>query len=168
MLTGRQIVDQAIVTGIIPHENVQQHGVDLNLVKVELITGGGLIPLKGKTVLPHTKLIKPILDEDHPDGIWYLDPGAYAITFMQGCNIPADKRLKIIQRSSLFRNGGQIASSLFDAGFKTDAMGTVMLISVPVKIEVGARVAQAYTDESNVVENLYEGQFQNDAQRKQA
>ena len=58
-----------------------------------------------------------------------------------------------------------IVSSLFDAGFKTDNIGTVMHVRVPIQIEVSARICQAYTDNSNEVENLYEGQWQGDVQR---
>ena len=58
-----------------------------------------------------------------------------------------------------------IVSSLFDAGFETQNMGTVMHVRIPIQIEVGARVCQAYCSTSNEVKNLYEGQWQGDVQR---
>lgn len=167
-LTGKQLVELGIITGPITDDNVQQHGVDLNLIEVSFISNGGVIPEKGKTLLATRTLLEPqkkqignmILNG------WDLSPGAYEITMAQGCAIPADKRLKIVHRSSLFRNGGQLNSALFDAGFATSNIGTIMILSCPLFIEYNARVGQAFTDESNTVENLYSGQWQGDSQRK--
>lgn len=172
-LTGKELVERAIIfqlgTYAVPEENIQQHGVDLNLVGVRRVLGGGIIPAEGKTVLSQYEDVKPkLLESDSdtkPKYRWVLEPGVYDITLAQGCDIPKNQRLKLIQRSSLLRNGTMIVSSLFDAGFKTDNIGTVMHVRVPIQIEVGARICQAYTDNSNEVENLYEGQWQGDAQR---
>ena len=164
-LTGQQLVELGIITGPIDSENIQQHGVDLNLIRVQKVIGKGTIPQEGKTVVAIREDVEPVTFEENGLPFWDLQPGVYDITMAQGCNIPANKRLKIVHRSSLFRNGGQLNSALFDAGFQTDNIGTVMILSIPMLIEVGARVGQAYTDESNVVQNLYNGQFQNDIQR---
>ena len=69
------------------------------------------------------------------------------------------------QRSSLLRNGAIIASSIFDPGFKTDNIGTVMIVTKDIFIEKDARIAQMYFHENSEGE-LYDGQFQNDKQRK--
>ena len=165
-LTGKQLVDQGVITGPISEENIQQHGVDLNLIHVSLVNGTGTIPAEGKTVLASRTEI-PMSDSGFGEGKkgWHLTPGVYDITMAQGCTVPADKRMKIVHRSSLFRNGGQLNSALFDSGFSTNNIGTVMVLSIPISIEYNARVGQAYTDESNEVENLYNGQFQGDCQR---
>ena len=55
-------------------------------------------------------------------------------------------------------------NNCFDAGFETDNIGTFMMLNHPINIEVGARVAQMYNHVSDPVENLYNGQFQKDAQ----
>lgn len=168
-LTGKQLVEQGIVVGPIEADNIQQHGVDLNLVSVSKIVGSGYIPKKGKTQLANREVIEPFpfYDEERDETIqlWLLQPGMYDITFAQGCNVPPNQRLEIYQRSSLLRNGAILRSSVFDAGFKTAAIGTVIHIGVPITIEVGARVAQMVAVASNVVENLYDGQWQNDKQR---
>jgi deoxycytidine triphosphate deaminase len=130
------------------------------LRRVERITSVGTIPIKGKTILPTYEEVLPI------DGFWHLTPDTYNITFDQGCNIPNDQMLLIRQRSSLLRCGGQLHSSIFDAGFFTDHISTFMNITKPINIEVGARVAQIYNHATDTVENLYAGQFQNDIQRK--
>jgi dUTP pyrophosphatase len=97
---------------------------------------------------------------------WYLEPGAYEVTLSQGCKVPADKFLLIRQRSSLLRNGAILHSSVFDAGFETTSIGTVMFIQTPICIEYEARIAQIYAHDSNIVENLYNGQWQGDKQRE--
>lgn len=161
MLNGKTLIERKIITGNISKENIQQHGVDLNLIEVEKIEGVGTIPVLGKTQLPNYTSIQP-----NDDGFWELEPGVYSIIFEQGCNIPNDQMLLIRQRSSLLRSGGMVHSSVFDAGFSTDHIGTFMVIFHPLRIEVGARVAQIYNHKSTPVENLYDGQWQNDKQRK--
>lgn len=167
-LTGKQLVEQGIVTGEINEDNIAQHGVDLNLIKVELIDGthtNGVVPLKGKTLLA---MRIPVELEIGSSGVpgWYLVPGAYDVTLQQGCKVPNDKMLLIRQRSSLLRNGTTLHSSVFDAGFETTNIGTVMIVHTPIYIHQGARIAQIYAHNSNVVENLYNGQFQGDKQRE--
>lgn len=176
-LTGKQLVANEIITGLLDEngnlkqeytDNVQQHGVDLNLIAVSLIDGtnqNGVVPYKGKTVL--AQRIPMLLTEGKegdPSG-WYLMPGAYDITFAQGCKVPSDKMLLIRQRSSLLRNGTILHSSVFDAGFQTQNIGTVMIVMTPIFIHHNARVAQIYAHNSNEVENLYDGQWQGDKQR---
>lgn len=163
MLNGKEIIQRGIVTNV-PEENIQQHGIDLNLIKVERFVDGtrGFIPKEGKTQLVKYEEITPI------NGKWSLMPGVYSITFSQGCKIPADQMLLIRQRSSMLRNGGQLHSSVFDAGFQTSAIGTVMQIWHPIDIEVGARIAQIYNHESHEVDNLYDGQWNHDKQRSES
>ena len=169
-ITGKQLVEQGIITGLIGAENIQQHGIDLNLIQVSKIIASfnsGFIPKTGKTILAYRQVID--LVKDFTDGewkyVWKLDPGTYDITFAQGCKIPADKMLLIRQRSSLLRNGTILHSSVFDAGFATDRIGTVMVVNETIMIEAEARVAQIYAHNSEPVENLYNGQWQGDKQR---
>ena len=85
----------------------------------------------------------------------------------QGCNIPEDVTLLIRQRSSLLRNGASLHSSVFDPGFATDSIGTVLTVTTQLRIEQGARICQIYGHENEPVnkEDLYNGQWQNDSQR---
>lgn len=176
-LTGKELVAKEIVTGLLDEQgnlkqeytdNVQQHGVDLNLIKVERIDGPGFIPLNGKTKLAERTLMLPAIKmiDGSAHKVWKLSPGAYDITFAQGCIVPPDQRLEIVQRSSVLRNAGVLRSSVFDAGFTTKNIGTVIIFHEPILIEVGARVAQIVSITSNAVENLYNGQWQNDKQRE--
>lgn len=179
-LTGQEIVDKGIVFGPISEENIQQHGVDCNLIGVKRIVGKGFVPTEGKTILTQYQPMLPAKVEIlmNNDGkphtpvetrtafAWQLEPGVYDITLAQGCRIPPDQRMKLIHRSSIYRNGSNIVSALWDAGFETQNMGTVLHVFVPIQIEVGARVCQAYCTSSNIVDNLYDGQFQKDSQRE--
>lgn len=163
-LTGKELVERGIITGIIQEENIAQHGVDLNVIDIRRICGDvlpGFIPTKGKT-----SLAQKISLERGADNYWRLEPGAYDITLSQGCKVPKDKMLLIRQRSSLLRNGAIVHSSVFDAGFETENIGTVMVVTTPIVIEYNARVVQIYAHNSNEVENLYNGQWQGDSQRK--
>lgn len=168
-LTGRQIVENGIITKVDNSECIQQVGVDLEVIKISQIIGGGIVPKQGKTSLPEYKEIEidQTLEGEDRKG-WFLNPGAYDITLKQGCKIPNNQRLQIVQRSSLLRNGIILASSMFDPGFETENIGTVMIVNAPIFIEFEARVGQAYTTEVNEVkeEDLYNGQFQKDQQRK--
>ena len=100
------------------------------------------------------------------DGVkgWLLYDGVYDITFNEGCKIPENRVAFIKQRSSLYRNGAIINSPVFDPGFETANMGTILYVHETIFIEENARVAQIYFHECNGAE-LYNGQWQNDKQR---
>lgn len=121
--------------------------------------------LKDKTILTTYTNIHPT----KLDGVegWLLYAGAYDITFWEGCKIPSNFVGLIRQRSSMLRNGTVLHSSVFDPGFETEFMGTVMVVNETIFIEKDARVAQIYFHECGNVssENLYAGQWQNDKQR---
>jgi deoxycytidine triphosphate deaminase len=149
-----------MITGELNESNIQNHSIDLNVIKIDKIGGCGFIPKgDGKTILPTYTPMKPI------DSVWHLDSGAYNVEFEQGCNIPSYAMLLIRQRSSLLRNGGIISSSLWDGGFQTDSMGTVMILNNPIKIEVGARIATIYGHACEPIEKPYSGQWQKDSWR---
>lgn len=159
MLNGKEMIEKGMITGVIPSENVQQHGVDLNLIKVEELINKGSIPKTGKTQLPTYKEVQLT------NGFWELKSGIYNITFEQGCKIPNNQMLLIRQRSSLLRCGGSLHSSVFDSGFFTENIGTLMVIHHPLTVEYGARICQIYNHECTPVDELYNGQFQADKQR---
>jgi len=158
MLNGKELYEKEIITGNIPDKNVQQHGIDLNVKEIHSVIGFGEVSIK-ETKLPISLNVELMND------YWELDPGVYEIIFEQGCKVPADQMLLIRQRSSLSRCGCMIASSIFDAGFETNNIGTVMVVNAKVKIQKHSRIAQIYNHQASKVDNLYDGQFQNDKQR---
>lgn len=168
-LTGKEIVENGIITGPVSEGNIAQHGVDLNIKSVRRIASNDGAILKEKTLLPKYEEVTPTkvkFDKYGERECFVLKPGMYDISFEQGCNIPKDQRMFLVQRSSIMRNGAIVNSSMFDAGFKTDEIGTFICVFETLTIEVGARVVQAFCEQSNEVMNLYNGQFQKDKQRK--
>lgn len=167
MLNGKELIERGVVCGEFDPENKTQHGIDIRLKKVHTLVGTGFVPAgKSKTTLPGYVEMEPEVDiTGHR--VWSLKPGYYMVDFYEGCRIPSNLMGRIIQRSSVARCGAWIYSSIFDAGFHTESMGTFMEVFHPIVIEEGARVAQFYCYDCTDVEggDLYNGQFQNDNQR---
>ena len=172
MLTAQQILDEGLLHLEHSKGKPAQVGYDLTLKSINKVGyriganmyGGGNIGkvLKDKTILTtYTPL-----DKIQLDGVtgWLLHPNTYDITFWEGCKIPDNRVAFIKQRSSLWRNGILINSPVFDPGFETEFMGTIMLVTEPLFIEEDARVAQIYFHECDAAEK-YDGQWQNDKQR---
>lgn len=175
MLNAKQIVDEGLLLLETTQGKPAQVGYDLSLKAVQKVgnkIGGGVYNLskgskigkvlKDKTELTtYTPLNATQLDGDTG---WLLYEGIYDITFNEGCKIPDNRVAFIKQRSSLYRNGAIINSPVFDPGFETQNMGTLLYVHETIFIEKDARVAQIYFHECNGAE-LYNGQWQNDKQR---
>jgi deoxycytidine triphosphate deaminase len=172
MLNAKQIVDEGLLLLEHTQGKPAQVGYDLSLKAVQKIgnrIGGNMFRegkigkvLKSKTELTTYTPIESIkLDGDEG---WLLHEGVYDITFNEGCKIPDNRVAFIKQRSSLYRNGAIINSPVFDPGFETEFMGTLVYVYETIFIEKDARVAQIYFHECNGAE-LYNGQWQNDKQR---
>jgi len=171
MLNAKQIVQKGLLKLEHSKGKPAQIGYDLSLKEVNKIGYKGTPDSKiGKVLANKTELAtySPI-ELTNVDGVtgWLLYPGAYDITFYEGCQIPNNYVGLIRQRSSMLRNGTVLHSSVFDPGFETEFMGTVMVVNETIFIEEGARVAQIYFHECEPVEdeNLYNGQWQGDKQR---
>ena len=172
MLNAKQILEEGLLQLQTAQGKPAQVGYDLTLKAVQKVgnsIGGnfefigkiGKI-LKDKTELTTYTPISPI----NLDGYrgWLLHEGVFDITFNEGCKIPENRVAFIKQRSSLYRNGAIINSPVFDPGFETANMGTILYVHETLFIEENARVAQIYFHECNGAE-LYNGQWQNDKQR---
>lgn len=167
VLTGNQIIERKIIFNA-SNEAIQQQGVDLRVSRIFKVNDGGVIPREGKTILPSRTEVFPVIDWDGETPIFQLNPGYYEVELMEGCDIPNNAVLWIKGRSSIVRCGGRIDSGQFDGGFKTDNMGCYLEVINYMNIEPEARIAQAVVFESYPVEKekLYNGQYQNDKQRK--
>ena len=171
MLNAEQIIEQGLVKTEFSQGKPAQVGYDLSAKSINAIGKDQLIKpaigmvLKDKTIL-NTYTPVPLTKIDGVEG-WLLYSGAYDITFHEGCKIASNRVGMIRQRSSLLRNGAIIASSIFDPGFETENMGTIMIVTATIFIEQDARVGQMYFHECDEVaeDKLYSGQFQNDKQR---
>jgi deoxycytidine triphosphate deaminase len=170
MLNADQIINEGLLK--LEHSKGQksQVGYDLTLKQVNEvgITSNHNPSLKiGKVLKDKTELTnyKPyeLINLDGAHG-WLLYAGVYDITFNEGCKLPDNRVAFIKQRSSLYRNGTIINSPVFDPGFETEFMGTLMFVHETIFIEENARVAQIYFHECSPAEK-YDGQWQGDKQR---
>jgi deoxycytidine triphosphate deaminase len=168
MLNADQIIEKGLLKLEHSKGKKAQIGYDLSLKEVNKIgytdKQDGKIGkvLTDKTELAtYTPMSKTSLDGKIG---WLLHSGVYDITFWEGCTIPSNYVGLIRQRSSMLRNGTVLHSSVFDPGFETEFMGTVMVVNEAIFIEEDARVAQIYFHECEPAE-MYNGQFQNDKQK---
>ena len=175
MLNAEQIIEQ----GLLKLENTKgkpaQVGYDLSIKSVQKVgnkIGGGVYNLSkgskiGKVLKDKTELTTytPLntIKLDGAEG-WLLYEGIYDVTFNEGCKIPNNRVAFIKQRSSLYRNGAIINSPVFDPGFETENMGTILYVYETILIEQDARVAQIYFHRCDSAEE-YNGQWQGDKQR---
>lgn len=164
-LTGNQIIERRIITKYDSEKAIQQQGVDVRVIKISRLVDYeiGVIGLD-KTIKPN---IYPehLFTDEQGHQYWMLEPGYYELEFIEGCSIPNNACLNFRTRSSLVRCGAEVLSGQFDAGFHTDNMGAFLDVKRHIKIYKNARVAQAVVFETANVENLYNGQWQNDKQR---
>ena len=175
MLNAKQIIDEGLLLLEHTQGKPAQVGYDLSLKAVQRVgnslanspynvSKGGKI---GKVLKDKTELTTyTLVDLINLDGVkgWLIYEGVYDITFNEGCNIPDNRVAFIKQRSSLYRNGAIINSPVFDPGFRTDNMGTLLYVHETIFIEQDARVAQIYFHECAPADK-YDGQWQNDKQR---
>lgn len=173
MLNASQILDEGLLKLEHTHGKPAQVGYDLTLKQVNEIgvKGSHTSPLRiGKVLKDKTELTNyspwGLMNLDGVSG-WLLYEGVYDITFNEGCKLPDNRVAFIKQRSSLYRNGTIINSPLFDPGFETEFMGTLMYVHKTIFIEENARVAQIYFHECHQSVVTYNGQFQGDKQRTQ-
>lgn len=174
MLTAKQIIEKGIV--FLSDENKKKYnielkpaqaGIDLHMISCSIINTfdsnnvGHIYNDNSdkKTKIPKTKECLKVTR----DGIeeWFLEPGVYEIGFAEGCKFDSKTAGKIVHRSSLYRNGCEINSPLWDPGFHTEEMGTFLIVHNRVEIDVGARVGQMVVFETMEEADKYEGQYQN-------
>lgn len=171
MLNANQIVEKNLLKLENSKGKKAQVGYDLSLKEVNKIGYADKQDGKiGKVLVDKTELATYTpMSKTSLDGKigWLLHQGVYDITFWEGCTIPSNYVGLIRQRSSMLRNGTVLHSSVFDPGFETEFMGTVMVVNESIFIEEDARVAQIYfhTCEEVDQDNLYNGQWQGDKQR---
>lgn len=170
MLNAQQILDEGLLLLEHTQGKPAQVGYDLSLKSVNKIgpTSIGTTSSRvGKVLKDKTELTTytpyPVTKLDGIEG-WMFYPGTYDITFHEGCKLPNNRVAFIKQRSSLYRNGAIINSPVFDPGFETQNMGTLMYVHETLFIEKDARVAQIYFHACDVAD-MYDGQFMMDRQR---
>lgn len=151
--------------------NNTQIGVDLSVCKIEEIIEGGSVFKKGTVISKDSYVFVPpttsIRGNDAPVDGWLLKPGTYALEFNEGIELPENVSGFIIQRSSLYRMGNTICSPVWDPGFKTETMGTTLIVNNTMFIEKNACVAQFFAHYNLEVKETYNGQWQDIANYKE-
>ena len=142
------------------HSKKAQIGVDLTVDKIEKIEGVAVFEGDSKLNREQINYIEaPIID-----GAYHLEPNsAYVMEFEQGLQKLADDEYGLLYtRSSFNRVGVRINSPVWDPGFETNKMGTTIYTGpVPVHIPKGTRICQFVIHSNEVVEEAYNGQWQN-------
>ena len=131
-----------------------QVGYDLTLKEVKQINGGAVFSDKTE-VLPYLEV--PTFVKEGKT-VYTLSPGSYSLTFEQGIKLPTNKTAFIRHRSSILRCGAIITSGVYDPSFYVDEMGAVLIVTRPITIQKGARVAQIIVFDNNDAE-AYNGQW---------
>lgn len=162
ILNAEQIMEQGLILLDNAYGKPAQVGYDLSIKEVNKVGGTVGKVLVDKTELnTHTPIEK--INLDGKTG-FLLHAGVYDVIMNEGCDIHSNRVGLVRQRSSLMRNGAIITSSIFDPGFKTNNVGTYMIVFETIFIEENARIAQMYFHECEPVakDQLYNGQWQND------
>jgi dUTP pyrophosphatase len=172
MINANQILELNLLKLETSKGKPAQIGYDLSLKEVNKIGKQSESGQIGRVYRDSTKLATYTkvekADTEYGFG-WILTRGAYDVTFWEGCKIPANYAGFIRQRSSMLRNGALLQSSVFDPGFETDNIGTVLIVLEDIFIEEDARIGQIYFHECGEVseDSLYNGQWAFDKQRGQ-
>jgi dUTP pyrophosphatase len=143
-----------------PYSKRTQAGIDLSVMKIQHIQGGGAVYVD-TTIIDPSNYIDVTFSKIDERICWRLTPGVYSVTFNEGINIPADCQAKVTHRSSIYRMGNIIESPWWDAGFYCDNMNTTLIVNNTLIVEKNARLAQVvFWRMENAATELYNGQFQ--------
>jgi dUTP pyrophosphatase len=158
MLSAQDVVEGGWITNYDKDSAVQQHGIDLRIKGLSVLDREtwGIVPTKGKTSLPIYREIYC-----NHNGNWVLDPGYHQVVFMEGMKVPNDKMCLLVQRSSVASCGIWLHSSVFDAGYWTDYIGSFMMVFHRTVIEPEARICQALFYDTKTILNTYHGDYMN-------
>ena len=166
LLTCEQVLEKGLLLLDESKGKPAQIGYDLSVKEIRMMLAAGTIWCN-KTEAPELGIpIETEIDVVTGKEVYYLEPGIYDLVFWEGCKIPDNATGKIIHRSSVNRNGGLICSAIFEPGFCTNNIGTVLSLSYPICIEKNARLAQIYFEEHAPVKDTYNGQWQGDQWRE--
>lgn len=158
VLTGKQIIDNNIVTDLIDCEKqTQSCGIDLTVSKIEMYKSEGSIDFD------NSNRVLPRLEESGKfQGVWHLVPGAYLVTLNETVSVPANYMGIARARSSLLRMGATMETSVWDPGY-TGKSQCMLVVHNPrgINIYPNAKLLQIVFIELNKnAEKLYNGVYQ--------
>lgn len=146
----------------VDQDMIQMHALDIRIDKVFRHTTKACVPLAGSTipakVEEHPYWIEPIVPAGRS---WFeLSPGVYSFNACQSVEMAEGEAGWLVPRSSLTRNGVDVRSALYDAGYKGGINGIIIVYNPNgIMIEKGARIAQFVLVKAETAK-LYNGQYQ--------
>lgn len=149
------------VVSPVDEDMIQMHALDIRIGKVYRIAGGFFVPEKGKTSQSKKEEMFPLVEPTVPPReIFNLMPGVYAFDAVQSVEMAEGEAGWLVPRSSLTRNGVDVRSALYDAGYKGGVNGIIVVHNPHgCSIERNARVAQFVIVKAETAK-LYDGQYQ--------
>lgn len=149
------------VVSPVDEDMIQMHALDIRIDKVYRIVGGFFIPEKGKTSQSKKEEMLPVVEPALPmREIFSLTPGVYAFDAVQSVEMAEGEAGWLVPRSSLTRNGVDVRSALYDAGYKGGVNGIIVVHNPHgCSIERNARIAQFVIVKAETAK-LYDGQYQ--------
>lgn len=160
MLNSTELQEFISREGGFEKNQVQQVSLDLTIASIALVGDCGYIFKEVKPQLPSYKGLQLSIGPEKLTG-FYLQPGYYALEFNESVEVPLDKAVQVIHRSSLLRSGTEIKSAIYDPGFNGQ-LGAFAVVHKSIFIELGARIACVYgftcTEVSD--ELKYQGNYQ--------
>jgi len=109
-----------LVEGLLdPAVQVQPHGIDLTVDRVERLEGAGRVGFASEvTVRPPGREVPFNVPDAQGGRPWVsLEPGAYRIRLAERVHLPRDVYAIARPRSSLLRMGVHVGTALWDAGY---------------------------------------------------
>lgn len=149
------------VVSPVDEDMVQMHALDIRIDKLYRITSGFFVPEQGKTSQSRKEEIIPTVEPVMPPReIFCLAPGVYSFEAVQSVEMAEGEAGWLVPRSSLTRNGVDVRSALYDAGYKGGVNGIIIVHGHHgCSIEKGARIAQFVIVKAETAK-LYDGQYQ--------
>ena len=165
IISPQKAYSKKYITNLLdPAKQVGSDGIDLTIHSI------ARLDMTDDAVLSETKTINkhrnregiPTTTDVGGHAFFVLSEGVYDMTFNEGCNLPKGIAAMLLLRSSLARNGCQLASGLYDAGFVTSNAGALLHVrgGGKIRIERNVRVAQIILIKSDT-HKLYNGQYNN-------
>lgn len=150
------------VVSPVDEDMIQMHALDIRVDKIYRISSSFLVPAEGKT-LPSDKREVELFTEPNVQGDrdwFFLTPGVYSFDAFQSVEMAEGEAGWLVPRSSLTRNGVDVRSALYDAGYKGGVNGIIVVHNQSgCQIEKGARIAQFVIVKAETAK-LYDGQYQ--------
>lgn len=127
-------------------EQIQPNAIDFTADQISHVNNKNhpvYITTTSKQMAPLTPVEPTIVEVDGVQKLcWKLDAGQYDVTSSMYVTIPTNTAAMLVQRSTLARNGLQICSGLYDAGY-TGHVGCVLHVPFDgFLLEVGTRIGQ--------------------------